>query len=294
MGKIFNYEDIKNHRVPTRDDFMEARSLALISLGELARSGGIYGAKAFGSVANGTPSERSDFDLLIVTERDDAIHELKSIFEAIHANTKVGIEPIVIARNFAERGFHSVDLFFLQHIQALPNEGNLAGYDPMEVMKPIDLPMTKIHEQYLTQKVRRLREGIFAYSETDKCRVLQRALEAPINVGRRIMQVLAEIGYPTEITDDRKPAVAKVFRETFAGTNLVSGFDSLFAQDGQYTDCLRATMKGTVSKDEYESTVQDLAKEAIPKALKWTSDLSTIYLNLLEGNSYHHGSKERL
>jgi predicted nucleotidyltransferase len=185
MGKIFNYADIENHRVPTRDDFMTARSQALASLGKLARDGGIYGAKVFGSVANGTPSERSDFDLLVVTERADVLPALKSTFEAIHTNIRVVIDPIVIARDFAVRGFHSVDLFFLQHIQALPNEGNVAGYDPMEVMRPIDLPKTKIHELYLAQKVRRLREGVFAYSEVDRYRVLQRALEAPINVGRR-------------------------------------------------------------------------------------------------------------
>jgi predicted nucleotidyltransferase len=276
---------------------MRARTQVLADLEKLVLDREIYGAKVFGSVANETPSQRSDFDLLIVTESDDSPSELKTIFDSIRRDTKVRIEPIIVARHFALKGFHPIDLFFLQHLQAISNEGNLVGHDPMEVMRPINIPMTQLHSHYLAQKVRKFREGEFTTSQEDRYKVLQRALEAPINIGRRTMQVLASIGHPVEITDDRKPEVARVFREAFAGTNLIKDFNDLFAKDGDYSNYLQEVLAGSVTRNEYEEAMRNLADDSISQALRWTSELSLMYLDYLEASqeaSYQSGGKERI
>ncbi len=143
-----------------------------------------------------------------------------------------------------------------------------------------------MHEQYLAQKTRRLREGIFAYSDSDKYKVLQRALEAPINVGRSTLESLTEFGIASQVIDDRKPAVIKRFREIFEGTFLVPRFDTLLQRDSDYTILLREAVRGNVGQQEYEEALSILTHECLPEALYWINDVSELYLNLLEGNKH--------
>lgn len=287
MGKIYYYSAIAQRTVPKPNDFTVAKYQVLDDLTQLAERGGIWGAKVFGSVAKGTPYERSDFDLLVVTEEDSSLQVLRDIFEEVKQTTRVEIEPIVVSRTFSERGFHSIDDLFLDHIRSIPNEGNIAGSDPLTVVKPFNLPSTKVHEQYLAQKLRRLREGVFTYSEADRYKVLRRALEGPINVGRRTLQVLPYFGYPMELQDDGKQEVIRRFRETFGGTSLQSGFDSLLEQDRDYTAFLREAIQGRVDMYEYEARLQSMIRDCIPQAITWTSDISLMYSDLLEGNARH-------
>lgn len=283
MGKVYEFSEIAGNRIPRASDFARAKAIVLNELGEVARNGEIYGAKVFGSVANGIPNERSDFDLLIITEHDGVLRSLKQIFESVRDETNVCVEPLVIDKDFAVQGLHSIEDLFLDHIRGIPNEGNVAGLDPMEIMQSFGLPATIVHEQYLAQKLRRLREGLFTYSHTDRIRVLQRALEAPINVGRRTLQVLSGKGEDV-LHDDRKPTVVRTFRDVFKDTPLITGFERLLSNDSFYTDYLQDTLQGNVSEQEYEAKVNLLASECIPQAITWTADLSRIFINRLEGN----------
>ena len=291
MGKVYKFSDIADNHVPQADDFARAKTMALDELSRLVFCGSIYGAKVFGSVAKGTPNERSDFDLLVITQDDLVLEALKEIFETIVAQTKVEIEPIVVSKEFAKRGFHSIEDLFLDHIRSIPNDGNVAGNDPLEILKPFDLPSAKVHEQYLAQKIRRLKEGFFTNSEVDRNRVLQRALEAPVNVGRRTLQVLPQLGYPIEIEDDSKQTIIHVFQETFKNTILMPGFNFLLDKDEEYTLFLKEAVTGNVLQEEYEHAVSYLAEQCIPQAITWTSEISLIYMNLLEGSQrFQEGS----
>jgi predicted nucleotidyltransferase len=301
MGKIYSYEEIKSGKVPSPRDFSVAKELVFDRLSTLVRNKDVSGAKIFGSVGKGTPNERSDFDLLVITERDDAIQELKEGINEIYVATNVAVEPIVIARPLAERGFHTIDASFSQHLQRTDPEGNTIGIDPLELMKPSDLPLTVVHQQYLTQKLRRLREGVFSRTSEDENRVLQRALEAPINTRRRTLQVLAHMGILRNLqNDDGKSAVINDFNNTFDGTPLVSRFNYLIDKDIAYTTLLRETLSGTVNQKEYEDAVHTMALETIPPAIYWVSEVSMIYSQLLEGARvsqegvpFRPGNKER-
>ena len=284
MGKVYEFSEIAEHRVPLPLDFLTAKKLALDNLSVSVRNGEIYGAKVFGSVAKGTPNERSDFDIVIITENDTALAFLKEKFTAIKARTRVGIEPIVVSREFAENGNHSIDLLFLKHIRSISDEDNVVGRNPLDVLNPCsDLPPTLVLKQYLIQKIRRFSEGAFVDSKEDSNRLLQRALEEPVNLGRRILQILPQVGQPLDMKDDGKKEVIELFRETFRNTPLIYEFSSLVEKDAAYTNLLRKALQGVVLQKEYEIEISKLSS-SIPQALNWTNEVMRSYVKLLEGN----------
>src|SRR5947209_5540125 len=147
MGKIYDFSEITNNQVPQAGNFIEAKALTIQGLSQPVISGDIYGAKVFGSVAKGTANERSDFDLLVTLEHEAANTQLRNLFFTIYEETQVAIEPIIINRQFAEKGFHSIDSFFLDHLRKIPTDGNIVGFDPSDILKPSGLSFAKVHEQ---------------------------------------------------------------------------------------------------------------------------------------------------
>lgn len=300
MGKIFSYSEIGEGRVPTTSDFSLAKDLAFSALTTSIGQGEVSGAAVFGSVAKGAPSERSDFDLLVITQEEKPLDGLKGAFDLIYQLTNVGIEPIIIPDALARRGFHTMDASFYIHLQKTLNDENVVGTNPLDIMVPFDMPLTKVHEQYLIQKLRRLREGIFTHSQADEYRVLQRALEAPINTGRRTLQALYELGVVQKpLIDDGKASVKRLFGEIFTGTTLGEGFNTLIQQDDNYTTLLRGVLVGDVNQSEYDEQVHLMTRECIPQAVTWVNEISSLYIGALEGNKIGiegrpgYGGKER-
>jgi hypothetical protein len=275
MGKVFEYAEIENGAIPNRENFKQAKANVVTELDPLVQAGEIYGAKIFGSVATGTPNERSDFDLVIVTESTDVPPALVDIIHGIKQRTQVGIEPTIIEMYFAIRGDHTIDQFFLEHIRNIPRDSNTVGKDPTEVLIPPALD----HKRYLIEKMRRFREGLVAKDVKDKNKVLQRALEAPINVGRRTYQVLASLGCFDQLPDDLKGTVGINFRRAFRGTPIADGFDDLIEHDAMYTQLLRDAMTGGVSRKAYEKTVEAMFSHSVPMALRWTSELTKYFID---------------
>lgn len=289
MGKIFTFDEIENGLVPNPDKFATAKIQVIDSLRQLVTTGEVVGAIVFGSVAKGSPSERSDFDLLVITPQEPVNNHISEIMSAVFNDTNVAIEPIIIPEGLARRGMHTIDESFAIHIKQIPTETNLVGKNPSEVLVPFNLPLLKVHEQYLAQKLRRLREGMFTRSKVDRQRVLQRALEAPVNTGRRTLQALHRLG-ATEMTllDDGKPYVINLFREVFGNTPLVDDFNLILQQDARYTQLLKDTLNGNVGRDEYDRELNNLSNKAIPTALRWGNEIATVYGRLLEGGKPSH------
>lgn len=279
MGKIYNFAEIKYGQVPRPDDFAVAKEIVLDGLSRLYRSGTIYGGKVFGSVARGTPNMRSDFDLLVVTKKYSGAYPLRDLFNMVREKTKVRVEPIVATREIAELGYHSVDEPLLEHISNMPNEGNTAGEDPTQFLKLTEIPPHLTYREYMTNKLRKFMEGFFAFSDDDKMRVLQRALEAPSNVGRRVLQADARF-----LPDDSKGTVKNAFRSAYDGTSLIEPFEFLLVGDGFYTQYLRLAVEGGVSRGEYEQTLDSLSEKCIPQALVWADEILVKFPSPLEGN----------
>lgn len=285
MGKIFTFDEIQQGLVPKPENFVVAKKQTLTGLQQLVKDGQVVGAMGFGSVTKGIPSERSDFDILVITQEEGQNSELESLLERVFHDTKVAVEPIIIPEYLARNGIHTIDESIAIHLGQVPAEGNIVGQNPSNILIPFDLSLELVHEQYLAQKLRRLREGIFARSQTNRLRILQRALEAPANTGRRTLQALYKLGaIENTLVDDGKPEVTRLFREIFKNTPLINGFNALLLQDAGYSQLLRDALNGNVSHVEYDRELNSLTTTAIPTALKWESEIATTYRKLLEGN----------
>lgn len=284
MGQVYPYSPITRGEVPQTQDFLTAKSMVLYALEKEVERGAVYGAKVFGSVAKGTPSRRSDFDLLIITPDYPPLCYFEDILKRIRHDTNVRIEPQLVQQTLAKLGFHSIDSTFHAHIQGIPSEGNVVGNDPLTVLRPSDKTVLQVQKDYLIEKLRKLPGGVFTDSIEDELRVLQRSLEAPINVGRRVLQVLTPDGDPSILPNDDKSTVAQVFREVYQDTPLQPNFDFLLQQDAVYTELLEDALRGQVSEAEYNAQVDDMKRACIPAAYEWVTDIILHQASLLEGN----------
>lgn len=302
MGKIFTFEEIQEGLVPKPENFIHAKKQTLDGLLQLVNNGEVVGAMVYGSVAKGTPSERSDFDLLVITYIEDQNTGLESLLKRVFQDTKVAVEPIVIPEPLATKGLHTIDESFAISLRQVPREGNVIGQNPSDILVPFNFPLVRVHELYLTQKLRKLREGKFARSQSDKLHALQRALEAPANTGRRTLQALHILGAIDKmLVDDGKRHVTELFRDIFNNTPFVDGFNTLLQQDAGYSQLLREALDGNVSHDEYDRELNNLTDIAIPTALKWEYAIATLYRRLIEegkhsieGNSSVYKNREQL
>ena len=288
MGKIYDYSDIANHNIPCPKDFALTKQLILEGLSAQVEKGEVLGAKVFGSVALGKPSVRSDFDLVVILEDEKANAGLIDCVERVHEKTHVEIEPVAISKSFAEQGLHNIDRLYYGHIISVPSDGNEVGQPIVSILKPLSTPIVEVHKQYLTQKVRRFRSGLFTHSESQKNQTLQRALEAPANIGRRMLQTLSWMGLITTQVDvdDSKSIVYSEYRRIFGNSDTFQrGFDFLVLKDAEYVNVLRDAMQGKTTQQEYEAYIKDTYQECIPQAIAWTSELLSLHSGLIEGNT---------
>lgn len=284
MGKLFSFAEIQQGMVPNRDDFRTAKTTVMHGLKQAVTDGEILGGLVYGSVAKGTPSERSDFDLLVITPSEKHPEVFNDLLNGIFYATRISIEPVVIPEDLARKGIHTIDESFYLHLKNSTMDENIAGQNPTDMLVPYSMPLIKVHEQYLAQKMRRLREGMFTHSETDKLRVLQRALEAPINTGRRTLQAFHALGVTNELPDDDgKGEVINSCNRLFKDSGLINNFNTLLFQDAYYTELLRETVKKNIREEEYNREINELSKTAVPAALQWCHDIATLYSRLLEG-----------
>jgi hypothetical protein len=307
MGKIYDYSDIENYRVPNSDGFVKAKTLVMDRLSEFVREGVVLGAKVYGSVAFGTHNERSDFDLLVITkndltlENDITLEILKNIFDDIYEKTSVDIEPkTVLDKSSAETGDHTINKIFYDNIGMAPNEGNIVGENPLEILMPANVTQFDSHEQYLIKKRETFKGGFLSRSSDEKCKSLQRALEAPVNMGREMLQMFPYLGYPDVLKDISKKAVNAKFTEIFGlTTNLSVGFRDLQTYDQDYSHTLSEALNGSMRRNEYKDYVDYLSETCIPIAINWTKAMKLANRKLVEGNyifpegnAVSHGGKE--
>lgn len=142
-----------------------------------------------------------------------------------------------------------------------------------------------MHEQYLAQKRRRLNEGIFSNFTIDRSRVLKRALEAPVNIGRRTLQTKMYLDHEDVPVNDSKQWVVNEFRQTFGDWPFITGFENLLEANQAYTKLLKTAFAGSISEKGYDSNVSQPETSAIPHALSWTSEITSYYSSFLEGQS---------
>ena len=288
MGRVFSFADIQAGKIPEPEYFSAAADITLKWMRSLLQDGEIVGGQIFGSVASKTASKRSDFDLILVTTDytiPDNIGGHKRLMEAAF---HIPMEPILIPLEFANTTLHSMDSDFLHHMSQVGGE-NVVGEHPASLIKPNNPDITQVHASYLASKLRKFRDGTFIVGEDAKLKTLQRALEAPISIGRRTLRTVGipQINESGEF-DDTKANVTRIFRDNFGGTHLGDGFENCLARDRMYSELLEETIDGNVSREEYEAFIYgDGYNLTLAQSLAWTSDISLFFHRTVEGTAIH-------
>lgn len=285
MGRVFSFDEIEAGRVPKPEYFDSAKHMTLGWMDSMLENGEIEGGLVFGSVASGTASIRSDFDMVLVINDYTVPQRIRSLRDLIKAAFHIPMEPILIPLELAHTSLHSLDSDFLFHMSKVGDE-NVVGRHPVSLIKPNNPDIIEVHTGYLASKLRKFRDGFFIEGQDAKLKTLQRALEAPVSIGRRTLRT---IGIPQEDTDgnfnDTKKNVTRLFRQHFGDTRLGNGFDACLAQDAEYSALLKAAMQGEVSRHEYDEYVTGEGYDfALTQSLAWTSDISLFFHRTVEGN----------
>jgi len=294
MGKVYSWSAITEQGIPSPRDFENARQQALSKLSQLVEYGLIYGARIFGSVARGNPSIRSDLDLLVVFENDIAREELRKIFHDVYKETRVIVESTALKRELVDLGFHTIDPTFLEHFQYILKEGNIVGNDPLNLVRPQEGNVLNLHQQYLSQKLKRLTDGLLTPTKEEQLKILQRALEAPVNVGRRMLMTLRCLGIlDLDEDDDSKEVIIRNYRRIFDEDNGLLQFNFLLESDRRYTRFLEETLQGQYIEEEYEEYLNSTERECLPQAISWVQGVSLKFHQSLEGNM-KYGKENRI
>jgi len=271
MGKIYSWERIENGNIPTPDQFSCAKRFVLDELLKFVPED-IYGAKVFGSVAKNSPSNRSDFDLLVLINNEGVFGELNNLVQEIKKETEVEVEPLVLTIDQAKQGLHTIDPNFYRHFQKIPNEGNLVGSDPLNMVQPFSESQEKFLIDYLRQKLRRFNQGGFDSSETEELNLIQRVLESPIAIGRKVISLLREKNkFEWDEDDDGKKSVIRNYKRLMDGLEIdTSDFDQIVSIDQKYNVFLKESLEQKHDRREYRQFLDDIKTESLPLARNWT------------------------
>ena len=286
MGRVFSYESIESGQVPSPEDFNRAVSI-FTNLTELeVQRGTIDGSFIYGSVANGTPNYRSDLDTFIALtdNRPKYYAAVRGIIRGLitETNNTIPVVPIIQTKAALAEGSHELDRFFGRHL--VGEHRIVQGNDPAQYMQFANWPSSQILAFYLFQKRRRLAH---TYTSVEPLDVdeggLQRMLELPVALGRKILQATAEV---SEVPPDTveaveksadKPLILDESRKLFADHGVDSGFEDLIASNRDYNAVLGRALTGSVGEIAYNDVIKSLHAK-LPQAIAWLETVEKTFL----------------
>lgn len=290
MGRIFSYEEIAEGRLPTPETFTNTHQVFSELAHEGIQDGWLDGAFVYGSVALGLANPRSDFDaFLALTDStlEVFVAAKQLISETLDScNRTIPMAPNVQPVRALEAGRHEMDRFFGKHLCG--DNRIVYGNDPASYISFAPLPADQILADYIFHKRRRLTDAYTATSPHDASEDsgIQRLLELPTSIGRKLLPALEEVGIIGEQPEmgAHKKAVQARTRTLLASENLEEGFDQLLEFDQLYSDLLHAASQGSVSKEAYDDEIHGL-HSGIPVAITWLSKLEESLLVKLDPNT---------
>ena len=151
MGKVFLWNDIKNHRVPTPENFEEVVEQLIRCL---THCRGVVGAMLCGSVLMKCSNLRSDIDCLV-------LYDGRHISQA-----------------------------FATHLIRTVEHGGVIKTNPLSAVNVPAFDSAESIRGYLRSKLGRFEKSFIdlpAMSERERCYFLQRVLESAVHIARKML-----------------------------------------------------------------------------------------------------------
>ena len=202
MGRVFTYKQIKQRHIPILGDFPVA--LQVIRQALESHPGVVAGLQC-GSVLEGTHNPRSDVDVVVVYQQANFQNVMEDLqrLTAFAWRLHIPVQFIPFSLEAAKVGLHTVSLGFGYHLMHASKHGGIIKSCPISLFK-VDANRNKDQvRDYLIHKQEKLMAGLLkmpSMGQSELCRFLQKALEAPVHVARKMLQVKAEmLDYPKKV-----------------------------------------------------------------------------------------------
>ncbi len=259
MGRVFTPTELAKRQWPHPSEFTRILSTTDGALKE-ARS--IVATLIFGSLCYEGDDLRSDIDWLVIYH-DKKAHEARELLTTLAQAAReayVPLDLLILSKRQAEKGVHSIGPLFLGHLAKVEKSGGHKG-QPLQLIKPTGITAYHETQLYLGHKLASLeKQSVNLNWEDEKALVtlLQKALEAPIQVARKVMSTLTgvELGGKKEVLSE--------YSARF-GDQTNHALRELVNADRHYDNELKV-LRRDYSDEKYRQLLRELLDE-VPRVL---------------------------
>lgn len=280
MARVFSYESIQAGRVPDAARFALADKVITGELKRLTIKEELYGAVKFGSAARGELTSRSDYDLFVVVRNEQGRLAVRDLIHSIYGETGVIVEPVLGHEVQARIGSMPIHASLRGHLARMAQGQNVIGQNPLDILPPPRYGIWQDFLNYLDGKTISLNKKFNDPTQSERLKLIQRALETPVSTGRIVLEALSEVrGVPILGDDDRKVAVIAAFRVNFSDPGLVDGFESILNQDRIYNGLLESAIQGNCPRQIYDEGLAKIEGVAVIASIRWVESLGLLVSN---------------
>lgn len=325
MGKIYSPEEVASGWIPEigsheqaarfiMDELIKPELINDIVLADgyvstpYAESGMVYG-----SVAMGAANRRSDLDVLLNYHDNEAglvLPRIASVLQSAEEQFKVhpeaNIYPVGVLGDPRQ---HTIDALFAEHLIAIQaqDEPRWSYNWPVDSLIVSDYRVDfedkdrirAIALRYVSAKATQFARAIVGYRDKPDYRVLQRALELPTALGRKILAATYDYEIGDEVISGDRRRVREMLFERLemidwpgVSEHGIEPLARLEACNEDYTELLERAISGDVKIEEYAGWINERVPEAYLLAYRATGMWSEILSLNLDRKKYDEEMKQ--
>lgn len=257
MGKVFTFDEIKHKCVPELGSF----NFVLDELKDwLSKSPAIIGAIICGSAVTAVKfNRRSDIDCVVI-HRQDMTREAVEVYQNLQQFAAKRFVPLELITfddlTVRQHRNHLFSCTFGRHLARSANKGGIIKTNPLPDSCLFCASRNSDIVNYLCHKLETISKGLNRMpimDEAELCRFLQKVLEAPIHIARKMLEL------NNRLVDDSKQAVRGIYLST-ATQKEKDYFQVLCDFDKDYSEELEAQLE-SIEPTRYQNQL-DLLKNA--------------------------------
>lgn len=285
MGVVYSPDQVEQGYIPNAPvAHQRAAEFLMDELVELDLPSLVYG-----SVAVGTPTRRSDLDLLVLSLDDELMPTLDFMQWAetqVDDRWHVKVESNIIPFSHLSPPSHTVDPLLLIHLRAAEIISPYVYQKPVErvsetTLYPVD--SISIIRDYLGAKHKKFTRAKTS-TDPDTFKVMQRVLELPKSIATKLF-VLSRFEEQDHTSRQQSSIIDELFS---AAEQSTAAIDSLSRLDEEYNEILVAAIGGLATSQEYSQwiygnfdTALKLAVQGVAAAIITTNRLGSLNANNL-------------
>ena len=316
MGKVFSPAEIHAGNVPEPGAHNAAALFIVDALFkptlDLFNNNGVDGGMIYGSTAMGSANMRSDVDVLATYDQNRADRALPMIRRVLHrarVDYKVPVESNILAVGAVYSPLeHAIDPLFAKHLLEIQEQDDPRwSYNwPVSGLALAPSAVTKenvrmVAIRYCSAKARRLARGLIEQSDEPDYKTMQRALELPAAIGRKVLAVANGIGFVDQsVLQDKDNATLGTaqFLDRIIGTGwsnfkqVLPNFLELSAIDTAYSTILTEVVVGKASEREYEDFLNQNHERSVLLGIDVASTMVDILRDRIDTRDYKQETQE--